>query len=217
MTTQSGLLRHHATAATATATVLLAVAFIAAAATSNWAIDNIGQDNGPQAPRTIPIGWGLDAPSGVVLIGIMIAVRDALHERIGLKGTLLVIAVASAVSALLAPPAIALASGITLLAAETTDALVYQRLRQQGRLRAAFVSNLVSAVVDSALFLLIAYGIETARHGTWALTVGKVEASVITLAILMLATRSFRSPHIGVAEPTQRAKRRGLARTRSTE
>lgn len=179
-----------------TATVLLAGVFMAAAATSNWAIENVGQDNGPFAPRTIPVGWGQDAPSGVVLIGVMIAVRDALHERIGLKGTMLVIVLGSLLSALLAPAAIAVASGVTLLAAETTDALVYQKLRRRGRIRAAFASNLVSSVIDSALFLLIAYGVEAALHGTWALTVGKIEASVITLAVLAAATRAFRAPKV---------------------
>lgn len=174
-----------------TTTVLLTVVFVTAAASSNWTVENLGKDHGPLAPRTLPIGWGLEAPSGVVLIGVMIAVRDALHERVGLKGTLLVISVGSVVSALLAPAAIAVASGITLLAAETSDALVYQRLRRRGRLRAAFASNLVSAALDSALFLLIAYGFESARHGTWALTVGKSEASVITLALLAGAAWSF--------------------------
>jgi uncharacterized PurR-regulated membrane protein YhhQ (DUF165 family) len=176
-----------------TATILFAGVFIASAAASNWAITNVGRDNGPLAPHTIPIGWALDAPSGVVLIGVMIAVRDALHERVGLKGTLLVIALGSVVSALLSPAAIAIASGVTLLAAETADALVYQALRQRGRVRAALASNIVSSVVDSAVFLLIAYGVQAARDGTWALTVGKVEASVITLAILTTATRSFRT------------------------
>lgn len=183
------------------ATVLFAAVFVAAAATSNWAIENIGQDNGPFAPRTIPVGWGLDAPSGVLLIGVMIAVRDALHERVGLKGTLLVIVLGSVVSALVAPAALAVASGVTLLAAETTDALVYQKLRRRGRLRAAFASNIVSSVIDSALFLLIAFGIEAAHHGTWALTVGKVEASIITLAILAAATTTFRAWATSPPEP----------------
>lgn len=69
--------------------VALAALFVAAAAASNWAIENVGRANGPLAPRTIPIGWGLEAPSGVVLIGMMIAVRDALHERVGLRERLL--------------------------------------------------------------------------------------------------------------------------------
>lgn len=173
-----------------TATTLSAGLFVAAAGASNWAIENIGQDNGPSAPRTLPIGWGLDAPSGVLLVGVMIVLRDGLHERIGLKGTLWVILLGSIVSALLAPPAIAVASGVTLLAAETTDALVYQRLRRQGRTRAALGSNLVSSVIDSALFLTIAYGVEAANQGTWALTVGKFEAAILTMTVLALAART---------------------------
>lgn len=174
--------------------VIIAALFIAAAASSNWAIANLGKDNGPGAPHTIPIGWGLEAPSGVVLIGAMITLRDALHERIRLRGTLVVIVVAALVSATFAPASIAFASGLTLLVAETTDALVYQRLRRRGWLTAATASNAVSAVVDSALFLLLAFGFESARHGTWALTLGKVEASIATLAVLAFATRLFRGP-----------------------
>jgi uncharacterized PurR-regulated membrane protein YhhQ (DUF165 family) len=140
-------------------TIALAGAFVIAAATSNWAIHNIGQFNGPDAPRTLPIGWGLEAPSGVVLVGVMIAVRDALHEQVGIKGTLVVILMGSVISALLAPPALAVASGATMVTAEVADALVYERLRQRGRLIAAAASNFVSATIDSAMFLLIAFGL----------------------------------------------------------
>lgn len=176
------------------AVMCLASLFIAAAATSNWAIDNVGAYSGSSSPRTIPIGWGLEAPSGVVLIGLMLTVRDALHERIRLRGMIVVILAASVVSAVVAPPAIAVASGVTLLVAETADALVYQRLRRQGRLTAAAASNVVSSVVDSVLFLLIAFGAQAALGASWALSVGKLEASLITLAILTFAARLFRHP-----------------------
>lgn len=170
-------------------TLLLSAIFIGAAATSNWAIQHVGQSNGPYAPHTIPIGWGLRAASGVLLIGAMITVRDALHEQVGIRGTLWIIAAGSIVSGLLAPASIALASGVTMLAAETSDALVYQRLRGRGYLVAAAASNLVSSVIDSALFLVIAYGTAAMWRGTYPLTVGKVEASLITLAVIVLARR----------------------------
>lgn len=172
--------------------VLLGCLFIAAAATSNWMINNVGQNNGPQAPRTINIGWGMDAPSGVLLIGLMIAVRDALHERVGIAGTLLFILVASLISAALAPTTIAVASGVTLLAAETTDALIYQKLRAKGRIWAAISSNLVSSLLDSGLFLAVAFGLLAAREGALALTIGKFEASAVTLAVMALFLPAFR-------------------------
>lgn len=170
----------------------LALLFIVGAATSNWAMSNIGMYNGPSAPRTLPIGWGMGAPSGVVLIGLMLTIRDGLHERIQPSGMAAVIFIASVVSAVVAPPAIALASGATLAVAETADALVYQRLRRQGRMWAAAASNLVSSVVDSVLFLLIAFGLQTAIEGSWALTVGKLEASLVTLVIFALVTSLLR-------------------------
>jgi uncharacterized PurR-regulated membrane protein YhhQ (DUF165 family) len=173
-------------------TLSLAVIFIASAAASNWAIQHIGQSHGAQAPRTIPVGWGLDAASGVLLVGVMISVRDALHEQVGIKGTLLLIALGSAVSSLLAPPALAMASGATMLLAESADALVYQRLRQRGRVLAAMASNVVSSLLDSALFLLIAFGVAAAFQGSFALTIGKIEVSLLTLAALALAPKAAR-------------------------
>jgi uncharacterized PurR-regulated membrane protein YhhQ (DUF165 family) len=171
------------------ATLVLTLLFVASAAASNWAIQHVGRNNGPIAPRTIPIGWGMQAASGVVLVGVMISVRDALHEQVGIRGTLVAITIGSGFSALLAPPALAIASGTTMLVAESADALVYQRLRTWGWFLAATGSNLVSALLDSAIFLVIAYGANVAAHGTYALTVGKVEVSLLTLAALALASR----------------------------
>lgn len=181
------------------AATALTLLFIVGAATSNWAMSNIGMYNGPSAPRTLPIGWGVEAPSGVVLIGLMLTIRDGLHERIRTRGMAAIIFIASVVSAVVAPPAIALASGATLAVAETADALVYQRLRRQGRLLAAAASNLVSSVVDSVLFLLVAFGVQAAIEGSWALTVGKLEASLVTLVIFALTTSLLRTPQRSIS------------------
>lgn len=170
--------------------VFLAILFVGAAAASNWTLQHVGQDNGPLAPRTIPIGWGLDAASGVLLVGVMISVRDALHEQVGLKGTLIAIVVGSIVSSALAPPALAVASGVTMLVAELADAVVYQRLRRRGRTLAAAASNLASSLLDSAVFLTIAYGVHAATQGTYPLTVGKLEASLLALAVLALTAKA---------------------------
>lgn len=172
--------------------LILAAVFIASAAASNWAVQHIGHSHGPHAPRTIPVGWGLEAASGVLLVGVMISVRDALHELVGIARTIGLIVLASAVSSLLAPPALAVASGATMLLAESADALIYQRLRRRGRVLAALVSNIVSSFLDSAVFLLIAFGAAAATDGTFALTIGKIEVSVLTLAAVALTLRGAR-------------------------
>ncbi|MEV6267581.1 VUT family protein [Kribbella sp. NPDC051936] len=177
-------------------TALLAVLFLTSAAASNWAINNIGRNNGLDSPHTVPIGWGLQAPSGVVLIGLMFAVRDSLHERIGLRGTLLLIATASAVSAIVAPPTLVVASGFTMLVAESSDALVYQRLRAAGRFMAAAMSNVVSSLLDSVLFLTVAFGAAAALAGSLALFIGKLQASLVVMLVLNVARRLASSPRL---------------------
>ncbi len=167
------------------ATLILGGLFIVGAAASNWSINHVGRNNGPFAPHTLPIGWGLQAPSGVALVGLMITVRDALHERIGLKGTLIVIAVGSILSAAVAPAELAVASSVTLLISEASDAAVYQRLRQHGLFAAGVASNIVSAVIDSAVFLTIAYGASVAWDRTWALSLGKFEASLVAFVLVI--------------------------------
>ena len=197
-------------------TVALAVVFVASAAASNWAIQHIGQNHGPHAPRTIPIGWGLDAASGVLLVGVMIAVRDALHEQVGIKGTFVLIVLASLVSTLLAPPALAVASGATMLLAESADALVYQRLRRRGRVLAATASNIVSSFLDSAIFLLIAFGVAEAIRGSYALTIGKIEISLLTLAVLALASKAIQRLHQNGKLPTATATASGAGATQAS-
>ena len=176
---------------------VLAATFVGAAAASNWAIQHVGHYNGAHAPRTIPIGWGMEAASGVILVGVMISVRDALHEQVGIKGTLLAILIGSAISSSLAPPALAVASGATMVVAESADALVYQRLRRRGRVLAAAASNIVSSLLDSAVFLLIAFGVNATTQGAPALTIGKFEVSLLTLTIMALALRA--RPSVGRA------------------
>lgn len=182
-------------------TALLALLFLTSAAASNWAINNIGHDNGAGSPRTVPIGWGLQAPSGVVLIGLMFAVRDTLHERIGVKGTLLLIALASAVGAIVAPPTLAAASGITMLIAESSDALVYQRLRAAGRFMAATTSNVAASLLDSIVFLAVAFGAAAAVSGTLALFVGKLQASLVAMLVVNLARRLASPPRARLRAP----------------
>jgi uncharacterized PurR-regulated membrane protein YhhQ (DUF165 family) len=84
-----------------------------------------------------------------------------------------------------------------MVVAESADALVYQSLRRRGRVLAAAASNIVSSLLDSAVFLLIAFGVNAATQGAAALTIGKFEVSLLTLAIMALALRA--RPSVGRA------------------
>lgn len=105
-------------------------------------------------------------PNAFLLIGLVITTRDRLHEMWGSGATLKLrmaglIAAGGALSWLLNADAarIALASTIAFAISEGADTLVYQALRERGWYTKVNGSNAVSAVLDSALFPTIAFGV----------------------------------------------------------
>ncbi len=158
--------------------------FVACVALANWAIIHIGADNGDGGPRTLPLGFGLHAPSGVIFAGAVLTVRDMIHERLGTLGVLAVIAASAPVTALTSTRSLAIASVVTFAIAEIADLLIYERMRHRRRIRAVVVSNAASGVLDSVIFLAIAFGTEAAITGAPGMAIGKVGASVLTLALV---------------------------------
>lgn len=138
----------------------LFAAFVATVYGANWALDTYG---------IVPIGFGLMAPAGVYFAGLAFGLRDLLREAAGRtwrRWVLSAIAVGAILSYVLGDAVtlpgglvpIALASALAFGLSELADAAVYEPLRERGRARAALASNLVGAVVDSALFLWLAFG-----------------------------------------------------------
>ena len=109
------------------------------------------------------------APSGVLLIGLSLVLRDFVHETSGAIAAMVAIAIGCLLSFTTSPPAIALASAVAFGVAETADLIVYARLRAASKPMAVLASQIVGAVIDSSLFVLIAFGsIEFAAGTTWA-------------------------------------------------
>jgi hypothetical protein len=71
---------------------LAVVAFALTIPAANWLIGNVGAVCVPDGPCLIPVGFGLMAPSGVLMIGLALVLRDLVQELIGVKGALLAIA-----------------------------------------------------------------------------------------------------------------------------
>lgn len=105
----------------------------------------------------VPVGFGLLAPAGVYVAGAAFTARDLVQEHLGRRWTVGAILIGAALSALLSP-SLALASGVAFLVSELCDFVVYTPLRERGWLRAVFASNVVGTVVDSVLFLWLAFG-----------------------------------------------------------
>lgn len=136
---------------------LLIAAFAATVPAANWMIGNVGKCI-PNGPCLIPVGLGLMAPSGVLMIGVSLALRDAVHSMLGAKFALIAIALGVALSAAVAPPSLVVASAVAFLLSELSDFAVYAPLRRRSVPLAIIASGLVGSVVDSAAFLWIAFG-----------------------------------------------------------
>ena len=124
------------------------IAYVLTILAANWALQTIG---------FVPVAPHLMAPAGVYFAGLAYVLRNAVQETLGRRWSVAAIVAGAALSYLVAP-GFALASGLTFLAAETADFLVYTNLRRRGLLRAMVLACVVGDVLDSVLFLLLAFG-----------------------------------------------------------
>jgi uncharacterized PurR-regulated membrane protein YhhQ (DUF165 family) len=162
--------------------VALLIAFIACVPMANWLIGHVGYCH-PGGPCTIQVFPGIEAPSGVVVIGIAFVLRDLLQRRLGLGWGAAAIGIGTMVSLLVAPAAIAVASIGSYVVSETVDLLIYTALARQGLFLAVAFSAAASAAVDSALFVALAFGSLAFAPGQ---LIGKIEAIVVALPLVAL-------------------------------
>jgi uncharacterized PurR-regulated membrane protein YhhQ (DUF165 family) len=125
---------------------------------ANWMIGNVGTKCVPNGPCLIPVGPGILAPSGVLMIGIALVLRDLVQRRLGVAYAVGAILVGALISAALAPPSLVIASGIAFLLSEAADLAVYTPLARRGLVSAVVASSLVGLAVDSIVFLWLAFG-----------------------------------------------------------
>ena len=104
----------------------------------------------------VSVGFGLLVSAGTYAAGFALLSRDFVHRYLGLPAVLAGILVGLFLSWFLATPALAMASATAFLIAEVADLLVFLWIRPRGFVRAALASNIVSAPVDTVLFLWIA-------------------------------------------------------------
>jgi len=116
------------------------------------------------------------APSGALLIGAALALRDSLQERAGRGAVVAAILAGGTVSWAAAPAALAAASVAAFLLSETIDFASYTWLRERSRALAILVSGVFGAAADSALFNWLAFGAVAWAPG---LFLAKMYASIL--------------------------------------
>jgi queuosine precursor transporter len=139
---------------------------------------------GEPGPCVLPVGFGLYAPSGVLWVGAALALRDMVQEALGRRWAITGILVGAALSWLVAAPGLALASGVAFLLSEAADFAAYTPLRERHlRWQAVLASGAAGSLVDSAVFLWLAFGSLTFLAGQF---VGKTEITLLCAALVWL-------------------------------
>ncbi|MGB0671932.1 MAG: VUT family protein [Rhodospirillales bacterium] len=132
--------------------------FIACVPLANWMIGNLGTFCVPQGPCLIPVAPGLQAPSGVLMIGLALVLRDLVQRRLGRLWTLGAIVIGALLSGLVAPAQLVVASSAAFLISELADFMVYTPLQAKRLITAVVASSFVGLLVDSMIFLQVAFG-----------------------------------------------------------
>ena len=171
--------------------IIALLGFLACIPLANWLILHVGTVCVPDGPCLVPVAPGLMAPSGVLTVGAALVLRDVVQRCLGLKFGLLAIAMGSALSVLVATPTLAAASGIAFALSELADFTVYTPLQQRQLTAAVVASSLVGLVVDSIVFLFLAFGSLEFLPGQ---IVGKAWAVLIAIPLVRLLRRVAPTP-----------------------
>lgn len=167
------------------------VVFLGCVPLANWLILHVGTVCVPSGPCLVPVAPGIMAPSGVLTVGVALVLRDVVQRCLGLRFALIAIAAGTALSALVAPASLVLASGTAFALSELADFVVYTPLQRQRLLLAVIASSLVGLVVDLIVFLSLAFGSLEFLPGQ---VIGKAWAVLIAFPLVRLVRRVAPTP-----------------------
>lgn len=133
------------------------VLFLASVPLANWMIQHVGTACIPDGPCVVPVAPGLMAPSGVLMVGFALVLRDLVQRLLGPVWSLAAVLLGALASLAVAPPGLVLASGAAFLLSELADFAVYTPLQRRGLVLAVVASAAAGLVVDSVVFLALAF------------------------------------------------------------
>lgn len=139
----------------------------------------------------VPVGFGLIATAGTYAAGVALLSRDFVQRYAGVRWSLAAVGVGIVISWFLASPALALASAAGFAVSELVDTGLFTLVRRRGFVRAALLSCVVSAPLDTVVFLSIA-GFPLTWQTVAGQVVGKVLwATIVPLAIYVMVRRAL--------------------------
>ena len=160
--------------------------FLACIPFANWLILHAGTVCIPDGPCLIPVAPGLMAPSGVVMVGFALVLRDVVQRLLGRNWGLAAVLAGTALAFAVAPPGLVFASSLAFLVSELADFAVYTPLQRRGLILAVILSSAAGLVIDSVIFLALAFHSLDFIAGQ---IVGKAEAVIVTLPTISYLRR----------------------------
>ncbi len=158
---------------------------------ANWMIGHVGTLCTPGGLCVVPVAPGLMAPSGVLTVGAALVLRDVVQRCLGLAWGIAAIVIGAALSALVAPASVVLASAAAFLLSEFADFAIYTPLQRERLMLALLASSIGGLVIDSIVFLSLAFGSLAFLPGQ---IVGKLWAVVIAAPLVRLLRRVAPTP-----------------------
>jgi len=139
--------------------VLFIALYIGSIVLANWMTTTFG---------LVSIGLGLAVTAGTFAAGAALILRDGVQTATNNITVVAAITLGIVVSYLVSDPFIAIASAVAFAVSELVDYGVFTPLRKRNLATAVLVSSIVSAPVDTVLFLHIAdFGV------TWQAVLGQ--------------------------------------------
>ncbi len=160
---------------------------------ANWMIGHVGIVCPSNGPCLVPVAPHIMAPSGVLMIGAALVLRDLVQRRLGVEFGIGAIVVGAAISAAIAPASLVIASAAAFLLSEAADFAVYTPLARRRLVLAVVASSLVGLMVDSVVFLWLAFGSLDFLPGQ---IIGKLW--MVLLAVPLVAYLRRRDERIGL-------------------
>lgn len=165
--------------------IVSAILFIGTVWLANWLVTNKG---------VVSVGFGLMAPAGVYAAGIAFTLRDIVHRTLGRAVVIACILAGAVLSVLIEADStipgghvsIAVASATAFLLSEFADLSVYEPISRRSFTGAVVVSNTVGVVIDSFIFLTLAFGSLEFFKGQ---VVGKMWMTLLAVPIVLALRR----------------------------
>jgi uncharacterized PurR-regulated membrane protein YhhQ (DUF165 family) len=120
------------------------------------------------------------------MIGLALVLRDLVQRRLGVGWAAGAVLAGATLSGFVAPPALVVASAVAFLLSEFADLAIYTPLQRRRLVLAVAASGAVGLVVDSVVFLWLAFGSLDFLAGQ---VVGKAWMVALSLPLVALLRR----------------------------